>query len=79
MKTIWYQPLIEALRVHIEKTHMMEEDALKELEFTKEHLAYSSFGDDEKITIGCPWGIHCNCTWEIEAHVEFSLVRRRGP
>jgi len=61
MKTIWYEPLIDALRLHIESTHMMEESALEELKFAEEDLAYSEFSDDGKVKIVCPWSIHCNC------------------
>jgi len=75
MKTIWYQPLVEALRIHIEKNHMMEEDALEELKFAEEEFAYGKYGDEENVRIGCPWSIHCNCKWEVEGYVEIRLVR----
>jgi hypothetical protein len=75
MKYIWYEPLIEALRHHIESKHMNQQDALSELSMTEEHFAYSDFGDDEKITLLCPWSEHCNCDWKIEGHIEFKLVR----
>jgi len=78
MKTIWYEPLIDALRLHIEECHMMEPGALEELKFAEEDMCYSQFGDDEKAKIVCPWSIHTKCQWEIEGHVEFSLVRIKG-
>jgi len=73
MNTIWYEPLLHALRVHIEQKHMKEEGALLELQMTEEYLSYGEFGDDEKIKIGCPWSEHCNCSWEVEAHTILKL------
>jgi len=73
MNRIWYEPLIHALRVHIEQKHMNEEGALLELQMTEEYLSYGEFGDDEKIKIGCPWSEHCNCSWEVEAHTILKL------
>lgn len=75
MNTIWYEPLVEALRHHIESNHMMKDGALDELRFLEEHLAYSEFGDDEKVEVGCPWSMHCNCGWKIEGHITFKLDR----
>jgi len=75
MRDIWYEPLVEALRHHIEANHMNEKYALDELKFLEEHLAYSEVGDDEKIEIGCPWSQHCKCEWKIEGHVVIKLVR----
>jgi len=75
MRTIWYEPLVEALRHHIESNHMDQDDALDELRFLEEHLAYSEVGDDEKIEIGCPWSSHCKCEWKIEGHITIKLVR----
>jgi hypothetical protein len=74
MNYIWYEPIVEALRHHIEANHMNEKYALDELKFTEEHLAYSKFGDEENISIGCPWSIHCNCEWEYERKVILKLV-----
>jgi len=73
MNTIWYEPLLHALRVHIEQKHMKEEGALLELQMTEEYLYYGKFGDEEKIKIGCPWSEHCNCSWEVEAHTILKL------
>ncbi|MHA1146432.1 MAG: hypothetical protein ACTSRW_16970 [Candidatus Helarchaeota archaeon] len=73
MNTIWYEPLIHALRIHIEQKHMNEEGALLELQMTEEYLSYGEFGDDEKIKIGCPWSDHCNCSWEVQAHTILKL------
>ena len=73
MNTIWYEPFIHALRIHIEENHMNQRGALDELRMTEEHFAYSEFSDDEKIVIGCPWSQHCDCHWQIEGHVMFSL------
>ena len=53
MNIIWYEPLINAPRHHIEANHMDQRDALSELSMTEEHFAYSDFGDDEKITLQC--------------------------
>jgi len=75
MNDVWYWPLLQAIRKHIESNHLDQVDALKEIEFTEEGLAYGHFSDDEKVTIGCPWSIHCKCDWKIEGHVEFKLVR----
>lgn len=74
MRYIWYEPLVEALRHHIEANHMNEKYALDELKYTEEHLAYSKFGDEEMIYIGCPWSIHCNCNWIYERQVILKLV-----
>ena len=71
---IWYEPLVAALRHHIEAKHMMEDGALLELRLTEEHLAYSKFEDEEIISIGCPWSIHCNCNWIYERQVILKLV-----
>jgi len=73
MNTIWYEPFIHALRIHIEENHMDQRDALDELRMTEEHFAYSEFGDDEKIRIGCPWSQHCNCDWEVSGHIVIKL------
>lgn len=73
MRYIWYEQLIEALRHHIEANHMMEKGALDELRLTKEHLAYSRFEDEERVSIGCPWSIHCKCEWMVEGIIEFQL------
>ena len=74
MNYIWYEPIVEALRHHIEANHMNEDGALLELRLTSEHFAYSSFEDEEVISIGCPWSIHCNCEWEYERKVILKLV-----
>jgi hypothetical protein len=74
MKYIWYEQLLNALRLHIGEFHMIESGALDELRFTEEHLAYSRFEDEEIVTIGCPWSIHCKCKWEVEGKIEFQLV-----
>ena len=74
MRYIWYEPIIEALRHHIEANHMNEKYALDELRFTEEHFAYSSFNDEEIIEIGCPWSIHCNCDWRFERQVILKLI-----
>ena len=74
MKYIWYEPLVEALRHHIEAKHMNEDGALLELRLTEEHLAYSKFEDEEIISIGCPWSIHCKCNWIYERQVILKLV-----
>jgi len=73
MNIIWYEPLIEALRHHIESEHMMEEDALIELTYTEDHLDYASQCDGDLVTIGCPWSQHCNCDWKVEGLVNFKL------
>jgi len=73
MNTIWYEPLLHALRVHIEQKHMNEDGALDELKFTEEYLSYGEFGDDEKIRLNCPWSDHCNCSWAVEAHTILKL------
>jgi len=73
MNTIWYEPFIHALRIHIEENHMDQRGALDELRMTEEHFAYSEFGDDEKIRIGCPWSQHCNCDWEVSGHIVIKL------
>ena len=73
MRTIWYEPLVEALRHHIEANHMNEKYALDELQFLEEHLAYSHFEDNEKVEIGCPWSQHCKCKWSVEGRIEFRL------
>jgi hypothetical protein len=75
MNYIWYEPLLEALRHHIEQNHMNEDGALGELQFTEEYLSYAHFGDDEKVKIGCPFSQHCQCDWEIEGHITFKLER----
>jgi len=75
MNYIWYEALVEALRHHIEAHHMNEDDCWQELQFLEEHLAYETFGDDEKIEVGCPWSIHCKCEWKIEGHITFKLDR----
>jgi len=75
MNYIWYEELVEALRHHIEANHMNEKYALDELKFTEEHLAYSDFGDDERVVVGCPWSQHCKCDWQISGHITFKLER----
>jgi len=75
MKYIWYEPLLEAMRHHIEEKHMMEDGALDELRFTEEFLSYGEFSDDEKVRLNCPWSDHCKCDWEIEGHITFKLER----
>jgi len=75
MKTIWYEPLLNELRLHIEYAHMDQDDALEELKFAEEDMQYSEFGEDEKVKIVCPWSIHCDCQWEVEGHIEIRLVR----
>jgi|TARA_R110000824_G_scaffold291195_2_gene479718 hypothetical protein len=71
MKYIWYEPLLEALRHHIEQNHMDQEDALAELNFTEEFLYYESFGNNETVSVGCPWSIHCNCKWEVSGELTY--------
>ena len=73
MNTIWYEPFIHALRIHIEENHMNQRGALDELRMTEEEYAYMEVGDDEKITLGCPWSQHCNCDWKIEGHIVIGL------
>ena len=75
MNDVWYWPLLQALRRHIAEKHLEERDAMDEIGYTEEYLAYSHFSDDEKVRIGCPWSLHCKCEWSIEGHVEFKLVR----
>jgi len=75
MKTIWYEPLLNELRLHIEYAHMNEDNALDELKFAEEEFAYGKYGDEENVRIGCPWSIHCNCKWEVEGYLEIRLVR----
>ena len=75
MNDVWYWQLLQALRAHVTSKHLEEQDAMKEIEYTEEYLAYNNFSDDEKVVIGCPWSIHCMCEWKIEGHVEFKLVR----
>lgn len=75
MNTIWYEPLVEALRHHIEAEHMDQEDALTELTYTEDYLSYAGMVDDEKVVIGCPWSQHCKCQWKIEGHITFKLDR----
>jgi len=76
MKEIWYEPLVHALRHHIEAEHMNEEYALEELKSFMEHIAYSKFEDEEIISIGCPWSIHCKCNWKYERQVILKLVKQ---
>ena len=73
MKTIWYEPLLQAMRHHIEEKHMDQPDALQELSLTEEFLEYESFRNDETVTLGCPWSIHCNCTWEVSGHLTYKF------
>lgn len=70
---IWYEPLTEALRHHIEAKHMDQPDALDELKFTIEHFEYSKFENGEIINIGCPWSKHCKCSWEVSGEINFKL------
>ena len=79
MKYIWYEPIVAALRHHIEENHMMERGALDELRLTEEHFAYSKFKDGELISIGCPWSIHCQCNWKYERQVILKLVNQPDP
>jgi len=73
MNYIWYEPLVEGLRHHIEENHMNEKYALDELKFLEEHLAYSHFEDNEKVEVGCPWSRHCKCDWVIGGRIKFVL------
>jgi len=73
MNYIWYELLLESLRHHIEANHMNEKYALDELKFLEEHLAYSNFGDGEKVEIGCPWSQHCKCNWTVAGVIHFKL------
>ena len=75
MNDVWYWPLLQALRHHIELNHLDLDGAMDEIEFTEEGLAYGHFSDDEKVSIPCPFSIHCKCEWSIEGHIEFKLVR----
>ena len=75
MNDVWYWPLLQSMRQHIEVNHLDQPDAFQEIEFTEEHLAYNHFSDDEKVELVCPWSIHCKCEWRIEGHIEFKLVR----
>tara|TARA_S200002703_G_C3786526_1_gene242526 strand:+ start:1070 stop:1318 length:249 start_codon:yes stop_codon:yes gene_type:complete len=74
MNYIWYEPLTEALRHHIEKKHMNQPDALDELKFTIEHFEYSKFENGEIINIGCPWSLHCNCDWYVQGQLRFKMI-----
>jgi len=73
MNTIWYEPFIHALRIHIEENHMDQRGALDELRMTEEEYAYMEVGDDEKITLGCPWSSHCDCDWRVEGYIVVRL------
>ena len=74
MNNIWYEPLTQALRHHIEQKHMDQPDALDELKYTIEHFEYSHFTNGEIVRIGCPWSIHCKCNWEVSSEIKFKLV-----
>jgi len=78
MNSIWYEPLVEALRHHIEANHMMEEAALDELNFTEEYLDYASHCDGDLVTIGCPWQQHHNCNWKVEGNVFIKLKMNKS-
>jgi len=73
MNTIWYEPFIHALRIHIEENHMDQRGALDELRMTEEEYAYMEVGDDEKIRLRCPWSSHCGCNWQVEGHIVIKL------
>ncbi len=73
MNTIWYEPLLHALRHHIEQNHLDQENALNELKYTEEYLYYESFKDGENVQLTCPWSQHCNCTWEVSGQLNFKL------
>ena len=71
MKYIWYQSMLESLRHHIEASHMDEDDALSELQYTEEYLHYEKFRNDESVTLTCPWSIHCSCKWEVSGDLTY--------
>jgi len=73
MSDVWYQPFMDALREHIEQNHTNQEYYWDEIRMTSEEYAYMEVGDDEKITLRCPWREHCSCDWEIEGHIVISL------
>lgn len=75
MNGVWYWPLLKSLRHHIELNHLDQKDAMKEIDYTEEALAYGHFSDAEKVKITCPWSLHCKCQWEIEGYIEFKLER----
>jgi hypothetical protein len=73
---MWYQPLLRALRAHIEQNHLEQRGALDELDYTEEFLAYSEWSDDEIVRIACPWSDHCQCNWEVKGriHIDFEVI-----
>ena len=73
MNTIWYEPLLHALRVHLEQKHIDLDGALDELKFTEEYLYYESFKDGENVQLICPFSKHCNCKWEASGQINFKL------
>ena len=73
MNIIWYEPLVDALRHHIELNHMNEDGCWQELQFLEEHLCYSHFEDNEKVEIGCPWSKHCKCDWTASGRITFNF------
>ena len=73
MNTIWYEPFIDALRIHLEENHIDLHGVVDELRMTEEHFAYSDYGDDERVVLGCPFSSHCNCDWQVSGHVMLSL------
>ena len=74
MKYIWYEPLVEALRHHIEQNHMDQPDALDELKYTIEHFEYSKFENGEIINIACAWSWHCSCNWSVQGQLRFKMI-----
>jgi len=74
MDYIWYEPLLHALRVHIEQNHMNEEDAIQELQYTEEFLYWEPFRDGAEVKLTCPWSQHCNCNWSAYGNIEYKLV-----
>ena len=69
----WWTPLLRALRAHIEQNHLNQRDAMDELDYTEEFLAYSEWSNDEIVRISCPWSEHCECTWEVKGKIHIDL------
>lgn len=74
MNDVWYWPVYQAFRKHLELAHEDKEwqgDNNEEARFFEEHLAYERFKDGEVQHIGCCW---VDCEWSMKFAVKYELA-----
>ena len=72
MDDVWYWPVLEAFRKHLELLHPDKVmDNHDEARFFEEHLFYERFKNEEVQHIGCCWA---GCKWSMKFAVKYELA-----